>query len=91
LAGAGLHVGLILVSGCFDAHSAYVFLACCRAVNRAQHTIKWCPTYYEMAPDQSENGDQCCFNKFDCRLFISKFSHFAIHLSLYLSVASEGL
>jgi len=29
LAGASLDVGLILVSGCLLAHSAYVFLACC--------------------------------------------------------------
>jgi len=40
-----------------------------------------------MAPNQLK----CCFNKFGCRLFISKFSQFAIYLSLSLSVASKGL
>jgi len=30
-----------------------------------------------MAPDQLENRAQCCFNKFDCRLFISKFIEIA--------------
>jgi len=29
LADAGLHVGLILVSGWSAAHSAYAFMACC--------------------------------------------------------------
>ena len=50
--------------------------------------MKWHPTYHKMAPDKLENGAhhamkptdklenvaQCCFNKFDCRLFTSKFS-----------------
>jgi len=40
---------------------------------------------YEMAPDKLENGAQCCFNKFDCRLFISKFVEIAFYLSLSLS------
>jgi len=38
-----------------------------------------------------KNDTQCCFNKFDCRLFISKFSQFAIYLSLSLSVISASL
>jgi len=44
-----------------------------------------------MAPDRLETGAKCCFNKFDCRLFISKFSQFAFHLSLSLSVISKSL
>jgi len=44
-----------------------------------------------MAPDKLENGAQCCFNKFNRRLFISKFSQFAIFLSLSLSVISKRL
>jgi len=44
-----------------------------------------------MAPNKFENGAQCCFNKFDCRLFISKFSHFALYLSLSHSVISKSL
>ena len=44
-----------------------------------------------MAPDKLENCAQCCFNKLDCRLFLSKFSQFAICLSLSLSVISKRL
>ena len=44
-----------------------------------------------MASCKSENGAQCCFNKFDCRLFISKFSQFAFYLSLWLSCISKSL
>jgi len=44
-----------------------------------------------MAPDKLENGTQCCFNKFDCRLFISKFAQFAFYLSLSNSVISKSL
>jgi len=44
-----------------------------------------------MAPDKLENGAQCCFNKFDCRLFASKFSQFAFYLCISLSVVSESL
>jgi len=44
-----------------------------------------------MAPDKLDNGTQCCFNKFDCSLFISKFSQFAFYLSLSLSVISKSL
>ena len=42
--------------------------------NGARLVRKWCPTCYEMSPDRLENGAQCCFSKFDRRLFISKFS-----------------
>jgi len=44
-----------------------------------------------MVPDKLENGTQCFFNKFDCRLFISKFSQFAFYLSLLHSVISKSL
>jgi len=44
-----------------------------------------------MAPDKLDNGARCCFNKFDCRLFISKFFQFALYLSLSLSVISKSL
>ena len=44
-----------------------------------------------MVPNRLWNGAQCCFNKFDCRWFTSKFSHFAFYLSLQLSVASKRL
>jgi len=44
-----------------------------------------------MAPDRLETGAQSCCNKFDCRLFISKFSQFAFYLSLSLSVISKIL
>ena len=50
-----------------------------------------CSTCHEMAPDKLENGIQCCFNKFDCRLFISKFSQFACYLSLLQPVISKSL
>jgi len=53
--------------------------------------MKWHPTCYKMEPDKLENGSQCCFNKFDCRLFISKFSQFAFYLSLSHSVISKSL
>ena len=46
---------------------------------------------YKMAPDKLENSSQCCFNKFDCRLFISKFIEIAFFLSLSLSVISKSL
>jgi len=39
-----------------------------------------------MVPDKLENGAQCCFHKFDCRLFISKFVEIAFYLPLSLSV-----
>jgi len=52
--------------------------------------MKWRPTCCKMAPDKLENG-QCCFNKFDCRLFMSKFSQFALYLSLSFSVVSKSL
>ena len=41
-----------------------------------------------MAPN---SGAQCWFNKFDCRLFVSKFSQFAFYLSLPLLVISKSL
>ena len=44
-----------------------------------------------MAPDKLENGTQCCFNKFDCRLFISRFSQFAFYFFLSHSVISKSL
>jgi len=44
-----------------------------------------------MGPNRLETGAQCCFNKFDCRLFISRFSQFAFYLSLSLSVISKSL
>ena len=43
-----------------------------------------------MAPNIRWNGDQCCFNKFDCKWFIPMFSQFAFHLSLSLSVISKS-
>ena len=55
------------------------------------YTMKWRPTCYKMATDKLENGVQCCFNKFDCRLFMSKFSQFAFYLSFSLSVISKNL
>jgi len=69
------------------------------------YVMKWHPTCYKMVPDKLENGvqhgmkwypiikkndAQCCFNKFDCRLFISKFSPFEFYLSLSLSVISKS-
>jgi len=53
--------------------------------------MKWHPTCHEMVSDKLENVAQCCFNKFDCRLFISKFSEFAFYFCLSLSVISESL
>ena len=50
--------------------------------NGARYVKKWCPTCCEMAPDKLENGVQCCFNKFHCRLFLCKFSQFAFYLSV---------
>ena len=44
-----------------------------------------------MAPYKLKNGAQCCFTKFDCRLFLSKFSPFAFYLSLSLSIISKSL
>jgi len=55
------------------------------------YATQWRPTCYKMAPDKLENGAQRCFNKFDCRLFISKFSQFAFYLSFSLSVISKSL
>jgi len=46
------------------------------------NAIKWHPTCHKMAPDKLENGAHCCFNKFGCRLFISKFSQCAFYSSL---------
>ena len=66
--------------------------------NGAEHAIKWCPIIrkwcpasYEMAQDKLENGAQCCFSKFDGRLFICKFFQFEFYLSLSLSVISTNL
>jgi len=44
-----------------------------------------------MVHDGLETGSQCCFNKFDSRLFISRLSQFAFCLSLSLSVISKSL
>jgi len=44
-----------------------------------------------MAPNRLETGAQCCFNKSDCRLFISKFSQFAFYLFLTPLVISKNL
>jgi len=41
--------------------------------------MKYYPTCYKMALDKSENDAQCCFNKFECRLFISVF--FSLHFT----------
>ena len=49
------------------------------------------PTSHKMRSDQLENVAQCCFKKFDCRLFISKFSQFAFYFCLSFSVISESL
>jgi len=54
--------------------------------NGSQYAMKGCR--YEM---KLENGAQCCCNKFDCRLFISKFSQFAFYLSHSLSVILKSL
>ena len=53
--------------------------------------MKLRPTCHGMAPDKLENGTQCCFNKFDCRLYITKFSQFAFYLSFSRSVISKNL
>jgi len=53
--------------------------------------MKWDPTYHKMAPGKLENVAQCCFNKFDCTLFTSKFSQFAFYFCISLSVISESL
>jgi len=44
-----------------------------------------------VAPDKLKNDAQCCFSKFDCRLFISNFFQFAFYLSPSLSVVSTSL
>ena len=44
-----------------------------------------------MGPDKLGNSAWCCFNKFDCRLFISKFSPIAFYLYLSLSVISKNI
>jgi len=49
------------------------------------------PKCYKMAPDKLENCTQCCFNRFDYRLIIYKFSQFAVYLSLSHSVNSKSL
>jgi len=46
---------------------------------------------YEMAPNNLENGAQCCFSKLYCRLFISKFFQLVFYLSLSPSVISTSL
>ena len=46
---------------------------------------------YEMVPDKLETGAQSCCNKFDCRLFISKFYQFAFYLPLSLSFITKSL
>ena len=48
------------------------------------YAMEWHPTCYKMAPDKLENCAQCCFSKFDCKLFISSFS-------LCILLASFGL
>ena len=53
--------------------------------------MKWHPTCRKMDHDKLENVVQCCFNKFDCRLFISKFSQFSFYFCLSLSIISESL
>ena len=55
------------------------------------YAMKWRPIYCNVAPDKLENSAQCCFNKFDWRLFISKFSKFALYLPLSLSVILKRL
>ena len=59
--------------------------------NGAQYVRKWWPTCYEMVLDKLENCAESCFNKFDCRLFISKFVEIALYISLSLSVISKSL
>ena len=49
------------------------------------------PTIVTRVALSLENGTRCCFNKFDCSLFISKFSPFAFYLSLSHSVISKIL
>jgi len=44
-----------------------------------------------MAPDKLKNGAQCCFQMFDCRFFVTKFSQFAFYLSLSLSLMLKSL
>ena len=44
-----------------------------------------------MAPNKLENCAQCCFNKFDCSLFISNFIEIGFYLSPSLSVISKSL
>jgi len=76
----------------------------CKLVSMLSHTefhvfsttffaIKWSPKCYKMVSAKLENGAQCCFNKFDCRLFMYNFSQFAFqaYLSLSLSVVSKSL
>ena len=71
----------------------HIFLSHFYAMNGAQHGIKWCPISKKMVPNMLLNHDraQSCFNKFDCRLFISKFSQYAFYLSFSLSLISKSL
>jgi len=39
-----------------------------------------------MVPNKLENGAQCCFNKSDCRLFVSKF--LSLHFTCLLFTLS---
>jgi len=58
-------------------HFFYVF---CLRRNGAQHAAK-------MAPDKIKNGARCCFCKFHCKLFISKFFTKAVPILLLLLIS----
>jgi len=46
---------------------------------------------FQWQMDSIKNCVQCCFTKFDCRLFLSKFVEITFYLSLSLSVISKSL
>jgi len=50
--------------------------------------MKWYPTCCKMMSSMLQNGGQCCFSKFDCRLFISKFfCESSLHLLLSITLS----
>jgi len=79
----GLHARVNLVSHEISRFFYDIFLlwnGAQNAINGAPISLKMVPNMAWNGPLKLENGTQCCFNQFDCRLFITKFSQFCILL-----------
>jgi len=83
------HLMMPLYYCLFTPHILYLCVALRFFCYLSFFAMKWRPTCHKMTPDKLENGAQCCFSKFDWRLFISKFFVKAVCILLVFFTLSQ--